>query len=170
MDEKILEKFNQIQILFYKELEYYIKDFSDEVDIKISNLGLGQVIEMTSIMRNNYSLELTLLRKTNNKKLVFSLYDGFNAEKKLCYNFRFFVETLSNDAKRKKFSIEDYCTDKGISYHYKSSLFQENVNEVIKDIQSFLRFILSILLQPEIKKILFSNEWIEVPIDWYPYK
>lgn len=72
---------------------------------------------------------------------------------------------------RDRFSLQDYTTFRKIPYDYRFLWKPVNdYNDGVDVAKKTLFFIKEILLLEEIQKILFSDYWISIPIDYSPYK
>ncbi len=72
---------------------------------------------------------------------------------------------------RMHFRLRDYTAFRKISYDEKMGSRQiKNYEEGIQAAKDYFEFVKEILLTEEMQKFLFTDYWINVPINYAPYK
>ncbi|WP_025664181.1 hypothetical protein [Aquimarina megaterium] len=157
MNKERIVLFKNIEKLFIQFFQFYIEDFSDTFNSKIveDSKDLGW-------------LEIIVLNNTFDKQLKFLISDGINDNKDKFNGLKFFIECNSSECQRSSFSIIDYCSMKNIEYFNKD--FFINEQKLNENVEKYLAEIVKILEFDEIKELLFSKKWLEVPPDYSPYK
>jgi len=158
MNKNFVDLNVQIIELYYNVFDFYIESFSDKIITDIESEGKFE------------NVSITMLRKENNKKINFYYSQGFNIDDEFICLMQFSIETLKTEKiKREKFYIQDYnvlIEKPYIPILTSSRNFEDKKEELI----IIFKQVLEILNELNLRRILFTHDWIEVPINWGTFK
>jgi hypothetical protein len=150
---------NDIQILFNTEFREFLSVFSDETTSSIDKL------------EETYSLEIKAINISTCKKITWSFSHYLNFKNDLYNELTISFETFKKEGiKRNSFFLKDYLTYRKIEINLQEWDHHTSYEEEKERLKVIFRNVLVIIQTEELNRILFTNEWLEVPIDMSPYK
>jgi hypothetical protein len=150
---------NDIQILFNTEFRDFLSIFSDETTSSIDKL------------KETYSLDITAINISTCKKITWSFRHYLNFENDLYNELIISFETFKKEGiKRNSFFLKDYLTYRKIEINFQEWDHHTSYEEEKERLKVIFRNVFAIIQTEELNRILFTNEWLEVPIDMSPYK
>lgn len=158
MNIKFFKKSNVVLSTFHCCFDIFIEKFATEISVNISSEDSFD------------DIEISISRKTNNKKIIFYYTEGYNVDDEFINIFQFSIKTLNaENIKRNCFYLQDYSLLTKMPYN---STIKPNkdIYAIEKELKIIFEQVVDILNEPKLHNVLFSDEWIEVPINWTPYK
>lgn len=157
---KKLEEFKKLQecqYLFFDKFDYFISSFASEVQINYIEhpLHIEQIILLKNIL--------------NNKIIYYSVSFGVNVEGKIFCGFRFYIQRIiKNSLLRNEFSIIDFIN----KYNLKNEIewFKLGEFDLVIQVNTFITEVNEIIYNEKMLQVLFSDEWLDIPINMEPYK
>lgn len=168
MEKNNTQKFKETSNYFFKKIEDYIitqsSDYIGVMNIRSEdNTNDSEVLHTTIVFTNN----------TLNKSIEISfVYNSFYGK---IYSSSRIKKNNLNTELRDSFSINDYCEFKKkflpIGFKIGSVLLP---NQLWEDISTYMGeyfyFIRNLFSLEEMHKIIFTSYWMNIPMDWGPYK
>jgi hypothetical protein len=172
---------NKIEAIFFREMRDIIKKTaSDTMSEKYMLVDVNEI--GSSIPENDKSFGVKFSYNTLTQKKIgwqFVVYIDFYGRDRFLTDLWISnkkEDECSNNVKRKSFRLKDYCKFRNIMFLEKFEKGQQilsiidNWVEVESYLIEYLSFIKNVINQDEMQKILFTEYWTNVPIDWSPYK
>ena len=158
MELDFIKKTEKIQILLFDVIGDFLQKFANRVFITIADSE-----------ENFNDFEIILLNTSNNKKINFYYSEGCNITNEKIIIYQFSIETDKTGAiKRNKFYLQDYALFKGLSYNQNIPPKEwEHYDNKLKELFTLVKLILEDI---ELNRVLFNDEWVEIPINLEPYK
>ena len=115
----------------------------------------------------SYEMKVNLTSEIYRKKVEFSFSDGYLEDDNAYYNdFDFSINFLENDHKGSNwFSLKDYLTHNNIKQDYDHFFIPKDFSDTSSKLERFIEVVLLVLQRSDIKHILTSKDWLEVPHD-----
>jgi len=173
MKKKIIEISNNIEKQIYLLFEDLIIDFVGKIKKEI----LSTQVENLSNSAGSFGFNLFFEKFDAKRCLNFKIGSILNKNKTGIY-VDFWIKNLEPKGnERENFRLKDYCTFRKIHFpeKFESGLTIEEKEKIsFSEIEPFLKeyfqFIKNIISIEEVKKMLYSEYWTNVPIDYSPYK
>jgi hypothetical protein len=172
MNIEVLKKIENIEKITYREIESYIINFSLIVTIKkFMLIAIDETLPKNS---NSFGLQFYLINTANNKEIEFRFAYNVRLEGNF-FNKDFYVRydnKAINNSVRNSFRLKDYCTFRKIDFPegVEQSFHISNEDRLKIHIIKYILFVKDVLATEEMQKILFTDYWVNVPIDFSPYK
>ncbi|MEN9918209.1 MAG: hypothetical protein RL662_645 [Bacteroidota bacterium] len=167
MNIEVVKKLKQIEAKILDILRFNVSHFVNRIDFSINLLDKEY---LDCHYNDNYSMYI-YIRYSNLKIIQVRFYSGYIGEKPTLIN-NISLEIINQD--KKDINIKDYCTFRNIPYDkqryghsYRVGIDPRTLDQYIEEYLSFAK---SILELDEMQKILYTDYWIDVPIDYSPYK
>lgn len=167
MDTTLLHTSLAVQDTFLQRIQSIIPSFGTSIEIKIREKKSIHVSENSS-RKYNSILEIELRNKINDKIIDFSYYDGYTGNKNLCYDFNLAIKATGH--KRKSVSIKEYLKHFNIPQRFNNIFPQQGTEDLLKQLNIFLEDVENLFASTQIQAILFTDAWIDIPIDFSEYK
>ncbi|MCU0433086.1 MAG: hypothetical protein MUC87_06500 [Bacteroidia bacterium] len=167
MNSEIVNLANRIQIKVLNHFSSVIANFAIEIDVKYSEEKNLHIIN-DSFRQSNFRMDIFFRRPSANKVLLFTFYDGYNGNKELSYKIDFKISSPGN--KRNIYSAKVLFKHLNIPYSFNNFFLQQGVDNLFLQTDIFLKNIDELLALPEIQTILYTDAWIDIPIDMSEYK
>lgn len=157
MNQDYLIRCNEINNVFSLHFSDFISKFSNSFSINYNQA------------ENVVGIEIILNRDSNKRKLNFIYEYGVFNNCDIYQRYLFSIETLKNNTiRRNKFFIQDYAQFKNLEYNQYIPIEEwEDYIERLKDVFKQVKIILT---DEDLQEILYTDKWIEIPINWTPYK
>jgi hypothetical protein len=170
MNIEVLQKSKQIEDIIYKEFKSYIIEFALKYTVE-KNLFFNE--DGSKHSDDEFFLKYLLSNPLMDKNIEIQI--TYTKHSKNYYlNKDFWIENINTNSAhyRNKFRLKDYCTFRKITFPKELELgfCISNEDELNLYIIKYISFIKDVLAIEEMQKILFSDYWINVPIDYSPYK
>ncbi len=167
METAILNNSLSVQNLFLQRIQHITADKFSDVEIKTREKLSIHATEYSS-RKNNYILKIELRNKINDKIINFSYYDGYTCNKNLCYDFNLVLKATGYQ--RKLVSIKEYFKYFNISHKFNNFIPQQGPEDLLKQLNIFLEDVEKLFIHPQMQAVLFTDAWIDIPIDFSEYK
>ena len=161
---------------YFSEIKsHFLKQFN----LQIEGLSSHEVLKSWQSIHSNkgkeivdYYMEISLETLLKSKKIIFSVYDGYNAEVKRVNSIILQIENTTNinNYKRNKFSIIEYFSFKKIDSSLNYFFEINNEEQSIESIKLIIDEIIQKMKNTTLEKILKEDYWEDIPIDFTPYK
>ena len=162
---------NTVQTIFEQELATYIKQYVERTTNNVVDLALQQRLDfpdMAEQFKPSPTLYYNLYNDSNSWKLVFIFNDGTNLDGIHYNSIGFLIE--STDPDNRNFSIQEYFKHFQLDFSASEFFTFENEEQALKELKVYLKHIVQLLEQKNMKALLESNKWIEVPADMSMYR
>ncbi len=167
MDNKLTDLARTIQQTVLNRFAPTIEQFATELEIQFKEERtihkLDQSERQTDLWMNIY-----FKRPSINKTIHFAFYDGYNGNKELFYDLDILI--LTSGHKRNVCSIKEFYKHLGIPYSFNNFFHQQGSDHLQHQLDVFLTTVNDFLNLSEIQSILYSDAWIDIPIDMSEYK
>lgn len=167
MENILINKSLTVQNTILQHILSKTSGFSSEIQIKMYEQRSIHATD-ADVRQLNYILEIELNNKSNGKIIYFSFYDGYNGLKKLTHTINLALK--AKEQKRTWINIKEYYNYLKIPYNFTNSFPQQGEEHLMKQLNFFLKKTEEFFNIPEIQKILNTDFWIDVPIDFSEYK
>lgn len=157
MELDFIKKTEKIQILLFDVIGEFLQKFANKI-----------IVTYDTEEKFN-KLEVSVSNKSNSKTIIFYYSEGLNIDNEFIRLYLFSIETEKKEGiKRNKFYMQDYAQLKGLPYNqFIPAKYYYNYEEKLVEVFEQVKLILE---DVELSKVLYADEWIEVPIDLEPYK
>ena len=157
-------------------LKLIVKEFENLFDPFFENKFIGHNVEIKYFdQHDHYLVSISYTTKSNITFCLFECHMFLHPQGSLQFicNVNFKNNNPAPDEKyyNNNFRLKDYTTFRKIPFNEKLTWKQiKSYEEGIEAAKELFVYVKQILLLEEMQKILFTNYWINVPIDYSPYK
>lgn len=166
-----------MNIVEFKSIKKINIDFEKVFEFLFEKNILNYCINISfrAELKKNFLTEISYI-SSNNKEIKITYQMFFHPQKVLLFLCDIAFENrnyISQDKGycRKGFSLKDYTTFRKLTFNENLVWHQINNYEEGEQLaKQLFEYVKEILLLDEMQKILFTDYWVNVPIDYSPYK
>jgi hypothetical protein len=167
MDNSTIKLWNEIQDEFFSVMNTLTENFADEIKCSVTR---HKYLTVTPSMKDDhyFLFELSLINNRSLKIVYCDVYFGYMADGRLHLSPNISIKIKSSAAA--PINIRRYTQFRKIDnpLPYTLEFKQEGFHK--HELVIFFQYWLKIISTDEIKSILYSDAWLDIPIDMSEYK
>jgi len=173
-DPELKRRFDRVREMYLNSVAAILPDYN--VEIVITDITELDDEDSTSADISNqfspsFGLDIKLTSHRYGKEIEFSFSDGRDFDTNEYYNaFKFFINRIGTELKDANFdhhwfSLQDYLTYSNIKREIDDIFLVPKISTTYEKLKDYIDTVLLVLKQEDIKHILKSKDWINVPHD-----
>jgi hypothetical protein len=157
----------EIQEQFFRIMEPLSAKFSNEIK---SGISTHKYLSTSTTSNDEYYhlFEFELINNKNYKIIYCYVYFGYTADNNLFLRPDISVRKLTDVSK--SISIKRYIKFRNIDYPLPNGIDYHSEESYKNSFEPFFKYWLKIMSSDEFQTILYTDKWLDIPIDMSEYK
>jgi hypothetical protein len=167
MNNSTIKLWNEIQDGFFSVMNTLTENFADEIKCSVTR---HKYLSVTSSMKDDhyFLFEISLINNRNSKIVCCDIYFGYMADGRLHLSPNISIKIKSSAFA--PININRYTQFRNIDNPLLYTLEFKPEGSHKHELAIFFQYWLKIISTDEINSILYSDAWLDIPIDMSEYK